>query len=87
MNPLKLKFEQNKSKFAKHAERIIMVQMSPWTCVAQPETLMVSNLVTGMQFLGKESNSHYNVHTRCLRRQTARSWEGGLGYARLCKVV
>ena len=35
--------------------------------VAHMERRMVSNLITGAQFLGKESNSHYHAHMSCLR--------------------
>ena len=35
--------------------------------VARMERWMVSNLITGAQFLGKESNSHYHAHMSCLR--------------------
>ena len=34
--------------------------------VARPERRLVSNLATGIQFLGKESNSHYHAHRLCL---------------------
>ena len=30
--------------------------------VARAERRLVSNLATGLQFLGKESNSHYHLH-------------------------
>ena len=35
--------------------------------VAHPERRLISNLITGAQFLGKESNSHYHAHLKCLR--------------------
>ena len=35
--------------------------------VACMERRMVSNLTTGAQFLGKETNSHYHAHMSCLR--------------------
>jgi hypothetical protein len=34
--------------------------------VARAERRLVSNLVTGTQFLGRESNSHYHLHMACL---------------------
>ena len=36
--------------------------------VAQAERRLVSNLVTGTQFLGRESNSHYHLHMACINR-------------------
>jgi len=35
--------------------------------VARAERRLVSNLVTGLQFLGKESNSHYHFDLHCIR--------------------
>lgn len=35
--------------------------------VARAERRLVSNLVTGTQFLGRESNSHYHLHMMCLK--------------------
>ena len=35
--------------------------------VARAERRLVSNLVTGTQFLGRESNSHYHLHMSCLK--------------------
>lgn len=35
--------------------------------VAHPERRLISNPITGAQFLGKESNSHYHAHLPCLR--------------------
>ena len=35
--------------------------------VARAERRLVSNLVTGTQFLGRESNSHYHLHMTCLK--------------------
>ena len=35
--------------------------------VAHAERWLVSNLATGAQFLGKESNSHYHLHIMCLK--------------------
>ena len=43
--------------------------------VARMERWMVSNLTTGAQFLGKESNSHYHAHMSCLSWQVLRSKE------------
>ena len=34
--------------------------------VARAERRLVSNLATGVQFLGRESNSHYHAHKFCL---------------------
>jgi len=39
--------------------------------VARAERMLVSNLATGLQFLEKESNSHYNLHIMCLRAADA----------------
>ena len=39
--------------------------------VARAERRLVSNLATGLQFLGKESNSHYHLHIMCLRASGA----------------
>ena len=36
--------------------------------VARAERRLVSNLVTGSQFLGRESNSHYHLSMQCLRK-------------------
>ena len=35
--------------------------------VTHPEKRLISNTITGAQFLGKESNSHYHAHIKCLR--------------------
>ena len=35
--------------------------------VAHAERRLISNLATGVQFLGKESNSHYHLHLSCLK--------------------
>ena len=35
--------------------------------VARAERRLVSNLITGIQFLGRESNSHYHLHMMCLK--------------------
>ena len=35
--------------------------------VARAERRLVSNLVTGTQFVGRESNSHYHLHMTCLK--------------------
>ena len=35
--------------------------------VAHTERRLISNLATGVQFLGKESNSHYHLHLSCLK--------------------
>ena len=35
--------------------------------VARAERRLVSYLATGIQFLGKESNSHYHLHMACLK--------------------
>ena len=35
--------------------------------VAHPERRLISNPITGTQFLGKESNSHYHAHMKCLK--------------------
>ena len=36
--------------------------------VAHAERRLVSNLSTGTQFLGRESNSHYHLHLLCLMK-------------------
>ena len=36
--------------------------------VAHAERRMVTNLATGTQFLGRESNSHYHARVTCLRQ-------------------
>ena len=41
--------------------------------VLRAERRLVSNLATGVQFLGKESNSHYHAHRVCLVKARARS--------------
>lgn len=35
--------------------------------VARAERRLVSNLATGTQFLGRESNSHFHLHMACLK--------------------
>ena len=35
--------------------------------VARAERRLVSNLHTGTEFLGRESNSHYHLHMECLK--------------------
>ena len=44
--------------------------------VARMERRMVSNLITGANFIGRESNSHYHAHMHCLR-QASPSFSGG----------
>ena len=39
--------------------------------VSRAEQRLVSNLATGVQFLGKESNSHYHAHKLCLVKADA----------------
>ena len=39
--------------------------------VSRAERRLVSNLATGVQFLGKESNSHYHAHRVCLVKADA----------------
>ena len=39
--------------------------------VARAEWRLVSNLTTGVQFLGRESNSHYHAHKSCLTKADA----------------
>ena len=36
--------------------------------VAHPERKLISNPVTGAQFLGEESNSHYHANMMCLKK-------------------
>jgi hypothetical protein len=36
--------------------------------IAHPERKLISNPVTGVQFWGKESNSHYHANVMCLKR-------------------
>ena len=47
--------------------------------VARMEWRMVSNLITGAQFLGKESNSHYHAHelSQAGKSFVQRKWSGG----------
>ena len=35
--------------------------------VAHPERRLISNPITGVQFWGKKSNSHYHAHMKCLK--------------------
>ena len=35
--------------------------------VAHPERRLISNPITGAQFIGKESNLHYHAHMKCLK--------------------
>jgi len=44
--------------------------------VARAERKLLSNLATGVQFLGKESNSHYHLHLMCLKAADP-SFKGG----------
>ena len=44
--------------------------------VARAERRLVSNLATGTQFLGRESNSHYHLHMMCLKAADE-SFKGG----------
>ena len=39
--------------------------------VAHAERRLISNLATGVQFLGKESNSHYHLYLPCLKSADA----------------
>ena len=43
--------------------------------VSRLERRLVSNLATGAQFMGKESNSHYHAHMACLQ-QVCPSFKG-----------
>jgi len=40
--------------------------------VSRAERRLVSNLATGVHFLGKESNSHYHAHKLCLVKADAK---------------
>ena len=39
--------------------------------MVKAECWLVLNLLTGMQFLGKESNSHYHAHINCPKKADA----------------
>ena len=39
--------------------------------VSRAEQRLVPNLATGVQFMGKESNSHYHAHKLCLVKADA----------------
>lgn len=67
-NPFILKFKTNQIKICQACRQNYEGENDTLgLVVAHAERRMVSNLATGMQFLGRESNSHYHAHMRCLR--------------------
>ena len=75
-NPFILKFKTKQIKVCQSCRRNYEgVNDTMGLIVARVERRMVSNLATGTQFLGRESNSHYHTHMVCLM-QASHSFEG-----------
>ena len=58
----------NKSRFVSPVARTMKENDTLGLVVAHPERKWISNPVTGAQFWGKESNSHYHAHVMCLKK-------------------
>lgn len=75
-NPFILKFKTNQIKICQSCRKNYDAQNDTMgLVVARAERRMVSNLATGTQFLGRESNSHYHAHMWCLKK-ASNSFEG-----------
>lgn len=68
-NPFVLKFKTNQMKVCQSCRKNYEdANDTMGLVVARAERRMVSNLATGTQFLGRESNSHYHALMACLRQ-------------------
>ena len=66
--PFILKFKTNSIKICQSCRRNYDGHNDTMgLVVSRLERRLVSNLLTGTQFLGRESNSHYHLHTACLK--------------------
>ena len=67
-NPFMLKFKTNLIKICQSCRKGYEgVDDTMGLVVARAERRMISNVVTGVQFLGRESNSHYHCRLSCLQ--------------------
>ena len=67
-NPFMLKFKMKQIKVCQACHKNYEgTNDTMGLVVARMERRMVSNLITGAQLLGKETNSHYHAHMSCLR--------------------
>lgn len=66
--PFILKFKTNSIKICQSCRRNYEGPNDTMgLVVARAERRLVSNLATGIQLLGRESNSHYHLHMACLK--------------------
>ena len=66
--PFILKFKTNSIKICQSCRRNYEGPNDTMgLVVARTERRLVSNLATGTQFIGRESNSHYHLHMACLK--------------------
>ena len=66
-NPFMLKFKINLIKICQSCRNGYEGLNDTMGLVARAERRMISNVVTGVQFLGHESNSHYHCRLSCLQ--------------------
>ena len=65
--PFVLKFKTNQIKICQSCRKNFDgTNDTLGLVVARAERRLISNMTTGVQFLGKESNSHYHLHKSCL---------------------
>ena len=68
MNPFILKFKTKQIKICQACQKNYDgLNETLGLVVAHTERWIVSNLATGTQFLGRDSNSHYHAHMTCLK--------------------
>ena len=67
VNPFILKFKTNLIKVCQSCRNNYEGLNDTMGLVARAERPMISNVVTGVQFLGRESNSHYHCRLSCLQ--------------------
>ena len=65
--PFFLKIKTNQVRICQSCRKDYSGPNDTMGLVARAERRLVSNLSTGAQFLGRESNSHYHLHTSCLK--------------------
>ena len=67
--PFILKFKNNSIKVCQSCRRNYEGPNDTMgLLVAHAERRLMSNLATGVQFLGRESNSHYHLHISCIKK-------------------
>ena len=65
--PFVLKFKTNQIKICQSCRKNFDgTNDTLGLVVAHAERRLISNMTTGVQFLGKESNYHYHLHKSCL---------------------